>query len=102
MKPLKGVHLELTESVLGFLLQALDDVRTRYADELHDDNPAKVIENLEADGWTVEKDSFGTKVYASRPYGVSGQQEQKGELRVGVVLTKKNELKIDIRPWGEY
>jgi hypothetical protein len=48
MKPLKGVHLELTESVLGFL------------------------------------------------------QEQKGELRVGVVLTKKNELKIDIRPWGDY
>jgi hypothetical protein len=102
MKPLKGTHLVLNESVLGFLVQALDDIRTRYSDEKHDNSPSEVIKDLEADGWTVEKDSFGTKAYTKRPYAISGQQEQKGELRVGVVLTRKDELKIDIRPWGEY
>jgi hypothetical protein len=44
------------------------------------------------DGWQTEKDKFGTKVFAATPY-------KEGELRVTVVLTSRDELKLDIREW---
>jgi hypothetical protein len=99
VKPLKGVHLELNESILGFIRSALDEVATRYSDEVHDVTPKEVVEDLSSDGWTVNFDGFGTKVSRSRIYPVNGHEE--GELRVGVVLTPKGALKLDIRIWGD-
>jgi hypothetical protein len=98
MFPGKGVHLVLNEEIHGFLQEALSDIADCYTDEQHDSGPKQVLDSLLATddglGWTKEKDAFGTKVFAARPY-------KKGELRVTVVLTKQDELRLDIREWFE-
>jgi hypothetical protein len=100
MLPGKGVHLVLNEDVLGWVRDTLSEVATAYDDEVHDADPKVVVQQLCAPmanggaGWESEKDSFGVKAIAKRPY-------KKGELRVTVVLTKQNELKLDIREWYE-
>jgi hypothetical protein len=96
--PGKGAHLILNESVRDFVAQALADVGNVYSDQLHDANPMAVITLLSDPDdaprfkWVQEKDNFGTKAYVAMPY-------RDGELRVTVVLTKKGELRLDIREW---
>jgi hypothetical protein len=103
LKPFKGAHLVCNEGILEFIQKALRDVDEVYSDERHDMTPELVQSELEdMEGWTTVKDKFGTKVYKARPYAQAGQQEQKAELRVGVVLTGKRELMLDIRVWGMY
>jgi len=103
LKPFKGAHLVLNEDILSFIYEALAEVEEFYDDETHDMAPEKVTSVLgDVEGWTTVKDRFGTKVYKARPYAQAGQQEQKAELRVGVVLTGKRELMLDIRVWGSY
>ena len=102
LKPMKGAHLVLNEGILSFIRDALDLVDEFYSDERHDMDPETILTALEEQGWDVVKDRFGRKVYAARPYAQAGQQEQKAELRVGVVLTGKRELMLDVRVWGDY
>lgn len=93
--PGKGAHLVLNQEVLDFLRESLERIESGYSDEDHDENPAGVLDeiaNAEDTPWTSSKDNFGTKLYAAMPY-------KEGELRVTVVLTGKNELKLDIREW---
>jgi len=103
LKPFKGAHLVCNEDILLFVREALGDVLEHYTDERHDMTPELVQSELEdVEGWSSVKDKFGTKVYKARQYAQAGQQEQKAELRVGVVLTGKRELMLDIRVWGTY
>ena len=102
LRPFRGVHLVLNEDILGFIQGALTEIEEVYSDEKHDMSPELVVSSLEGEGWTTVKDRFGHKIYAARPYAQAGQQEQKAELRVGVVLTGKRELMLDIRVWGTY
>lgn len=65
------------------------------ADELIDEGKQAVLLRAlrgKSEGWEVLKDNFGTKVYKSLPWG-------EGEIRVGLVLTSRGALKIDIREW---
>jgi hypothetical protein len=103
LKPLKGAHLVCNEDILGFIREAIQDVQDNYTDETHGMNPELAISDLkDVVGWTSIKDRFGKKVYKARQYAQAGQQEQKAELRVGVVLNGKRELMLDIRVWGTY
>lgn len=95
--PGKGAHIVMNSEYLNFLDLAMDDIAKCYSDEIHDTTPNSVIVDLTSSPeleltWTGEKDNFGTKAYAATPY-------KKGELRVTVVLTKQNELRLDIREW---
>jgi len=100
--PGKGVHIALNEQYRSFLADALNDIGQCYDDDVHDADPKAVINALMTDdeditlglSWIEEKDNFGHKVYAMTPY-------KKGKLRVTVVLTKQNELRLDIREWFE-
>jgi len=97
MFPGKGAHLVLNEEILNFINSCVLDVKACYTDEQHDKDPARVIavltdEDATDKPWTKEKDNFGHKAYRSMPY-------KKGELRVTVVLTKRGELKFDVREW---
>lgn len=104
LKPGKGLHADLTEKNITFLQEALADLINpnlaspvvTYSDTLHDENPKQVVEHLlKRDGWEDGgKDDFGQKVYRSI-------ETSKGELRFTVILTKKGELKLDIRTWYE-
>jgi hypothetical protein len=100
LRPMKGAHLILNETVLEMLLRNLKQIEAVYSDELNDQNANGVLAALEEMGWTKVKDKFGTKVYEYLVYPVNGHEA--GELRVGVVLTSRGELMLDIRPWGEY
>jgi len=98
---MKGAHLVLNEEILEFLRGSLNDVDQAYSDAQNDQDPEYTIAELESwEGWTKEKDNFGTKVYAARVYPVNGHEA--GELRVTVVLNKKGALNLDIRVWGDY
>jgi len=106
LKPLKGAHLILNESILSWIQGRLDEAHEILGygnmDEMVEQDVKGLLDDLlEVDGWYEVKDRFGRKVFSSRPYPISGQQESKGELRVGVVLTR-GELMLDIRPWGVY
>jgi hypothetical protein len=93
--PGKGAHLVLNDEILGYVRNALEDISTCYSDEQHDESPSLVVDALlesEMNTWTEEIDSFGRKVYTDKQY-------KEGELRITVVLTKRNELKLDIREW---
>jgi len=96
--PGKGAFLILNDGVLQFQRTALMDIAQVYTDDLHDTKPKTVITLLCAGGdrfelkWEEVKDDFGHKAYASMPY-------KTGELRVTVVLTKQDELKLDVREW---
>lgn len=98
--PGKGAHLVLNEEINGFVLTALSDIRVCYTDEIHDADPRLAIARLLSGSaeneleltWVEENDDFGRKAIASMAY-------KSGELRVTVVLTKRNELKLDIREW---
>jgi hypothetical protein len=98
--PGKGAHLVLNEEILSYIQRALEDINDMYDDAQHDESPSLVIDGLldeEAThqcDWTEENDSFGRKAYASKQY-------KEGELRITVVLTKRGELKLDIREWFE-
>jgi hypothetical protein len=102
--PGKGAHLVLNESVLGFIRDALVEIEGYYSDGAHDADPQAVLNGLlslnettdrtDTFRWQEEDDNFGHKVFAVRPY-------KKGELRITVVLTKRQELKLDIREWFE-
>jgi len=100
MFPGKGAHLVLNDEILAFVQEALMDIANCYGDEIHDADPVAVINGL-VDGaghanntWIEEKDNFGHKAFTVMPY-------KKGELRVTIVLTKQNELRLDIREWFE-
>lgn len=99
LQPGKGAHMVLNQSVLDFVEASLDMISSVYSDEDHDNNPKAVLDALlayevvEGDvAWQEEKDSFGHKAYRTMPY-------KKGALRVTVVLTKQDELRLDIREW---
>lgn len=97
MFPGKGVHLILNQEVLDFVESCLDDLSIVYSDDLHDSHPEAVITLLTggeglSEPWTEVKDKFGHKAYRAKPY-------KSGEARVTVVLTKQNELRLDIREW---
>jgi hypothetical protein len=93
-----GAHLVLNQAVLDFVEACLEELSLVYTDDKHDSNPAEVLDALEATShpegviWEREKDNFGTKVLSRMPY-------KKGELRITLVLTKQNELRLDIREW---
>jgi len=106
LKPMKGAHLVLNESILSWLQGRLDEAHEILGygcmdDKVEEDVKSLLDELTQVDGWHELKDRFGRKVFAARAYPISGQQEQRGELRVGVVLTR-GELMLDIRPWGVY
>jgi hypothetical protein len=82
----------MNEQILEFIKEALDGVCYTYSDETHDNKPKAVLDSLEAQAWQRQKDSFGDKVFREMPY-------KKGALRVTVVLTKQNELRLDLREW---
>lgn len=97
--PGKGAHLVLNEEVLNYVRGALEDINdVYYSDAQHDESPSLVIDALLDEEltheceWTEEIDSFGRKAYADKQY-------KEGQLRITVVLTKRNELKLDIREW---
>lgn len=97
LAPGKGAHIVLNEAHLQFLNVAINDVMDQYSDEVHDADPKAVINALLEKGvptlaWLEEKDKFGHKAYTSIPY-------KKGALRVTVVLTSQDELRLDIREW---
>jgi len=93
LAPGKGAHLVLNEEILEFLMEALRIVNHDYTDALHDSEPGVVIDNLVAEeGWSEEKDNFGRKAFTHMKY-------KEGELRVTVVHTKRDELKLDLREW---
>jgi hypothetical protein len=94
--PGKGTHLVLNQEVGNFISLCMEQIAEVYSDDLHDNDPKAVLNYLFAheDAWTEQEDNFGHKAYKSMPY-------KKGELRVTVVLTKQNELRIDIREWYE-
>jgi hypothetical protein len=111
VKPGKGVHIDVNQEILDWLQRAIDDLRTVYTDEEHNENPKQVLDNLvdtsfERFGcltyeWAREKDKFGDKAYTVRPYPY-GDDHTSGELRLTVVLRPNKELKLDLRPWGVY
>ena len=110
LKPMKGVFLPLNQRHHEFLTKALHDIGQVYSDERHDHEPADVMADLltgkfdDPSGleWRATADKFGDKVYTSIPFAITGQQEQKGELRVTVIFKKDQSLSMDIRPWGKY
>lgn len=104
LSPLKGFHQVLTEDVLHFLQSCLEDVQSCYSDDRHDGEPKAVLHDLlalgdatseESDIWFSAKDRFGEKAIRWMPW-------RETELRFTVVLTSKNELRIDARCWGTY
>jgi hypothetical protein len=93
LRPGKGLHSILNQNVLDLLKEALGTIEEYYSDEMHDSAPESVILGLSSRAeWQEEKDNFGHKVFRMLPY-------KKGALRVTVVLTKQNELRLDIREW---
>jgi hypothetical protein len=98
--PMKGAHLVLNQEVLDFIRESLEVIAEVYSDEIHDSDPASVVNALEELGWGVTEDKFGYKVYNKITYAVNGHET--GELRVTAVLKKGKELALDIRVWGEY
>jgi hypothetical protein len=107
LKPGKGLHHTLTQEVLDFASRALENITDQYSDKIHDGSPKDVLDDLVDHGdfsiqpeegpdvqfrWEREKDDFGDKAFVEMPF-------QEGALRITVVLTKKNELKLDIRSW---
>jgi hypothetical protein len=97
MVPGKGLHIVLNQEGLDFIEACLAEIRLVYTDGDHDESPKVVLEALlESDmaEWTEVKDNFGHKVFR-------GMEYKEGELRVTVVLTKQNELRLDIRTWLE-
>jgi len=100
MLPGKGVHLVMNNKILTWVNACLEDVANCYDDTLHDSDPGQVLDNLlglvqeEYLPWVEEKDNFGRKAIRKMLY-------KKGELRVTVILTKQNELRLDIREWYE-
>lgn len=108
LKPMKGAHLFVNESILCFIGAAVDEIHEAggFNGEIDaridsDDEKGILDDLLQIDGWHEQKDRFGRKVFKARPYVVVGDQEMKGELRVGAVLTR-GQLMLDIRVWGEY
>jgi hypothetical protein len=99
-KPLKGAHLAINVASLNFLRTALEEISKVVTDAAIDDEPLKIIQAMEAAGWERADDSFGRKAYVTTPFPCGSGTD--GELRVGVVLTKRGVFNIDIRPWGEY
>lgn len=99
LAPGKGFHGVLTQEYLNFIQTALAEVALCYDDETHDTEPKTVQDRLlemgtDEDGteWQEEKDNFGRKVYVEKEY-------KEGMLRVTCVLSKQNELRLDIREW---
>ena len=98
--PGKGAHLVMNQEYLNFIDLVMSDIAACYSDETHDADPRMIITALTSQDpdldlnmkWTEEADNFGIKAYASTPY-------KKGEFRITVVLTKQNELRLDIREW---
>ncbi len=110
LKPMKGVFLPLTERHHEFITKALHDIGQVYSDERHEHEAADVVADLltgkfdDPSGltWQAASDKFGDKVYTNLPFAITGQQEQKGELRVTVPFKKDGTLSLDIRIWGKY
>jgi hypothetical protein len=100
-KPLKGAHLAVNEASLAFIVESLRVISTVMTDELIDDKPITIIQELEREhGWIRADDSFGKKAYVTTPFPCGNGTD--GELRIGVVLTKRGVFNVDIRGWGEY
>jgi len=94
LKPGKGVHIDLTQRNLNFLRSTLQHVAEIYSDELHDQKPKEILDYCKAAGFEFEEDNFGKKVFKRI-------EASKGDLRLTIILTKKGELKLDIRTWYE-
>jgi hypothetical protein len=106
LAPGKGLSQVLTEEVITFLKEAIDEIDRFYTDEAHDEGPRAVLDQIMEDKrriwpagvdeepcvWQREKDSYGDKVFVQMPF-------QEGALRVTLVLTKKDELRVDLRYW---
>src|SRR5207245_2649969 len=96
LKPGKGCHAVLNTAVVEFIIRAMDELAEIYTDERHDSDAKGVVADLaRRPGWHAEKDNFGTKAILATSY-------PDGEFRITVVLTKRGELKLDIRPWISY
>lgn len=100
MMPGKGAHLDCTQKSMAFLLGTMTEVLGYYneagGDENIDEgNGLKFVRGLsEQEGWSLEKDNFGVKVYKSIPWG-------NDEYRVTVVHNSRGEIKLDVRVWYE-
>lgn len=98
LRPGKGAHFTVTEEVLNFVADTVDDIRNVYVDndgaELVDSGEAFKVFNLvkSSDDWTEAKDKFGKKLYREIDW-------QGGAYRVTLVLNSHGELKLDIRYW---
>ena len=100
-KPMKGVHLMLSQALLDWVRGTLEIVDNVYDANQNDENPEVIIKTLCMEhGFDYASDSFGKKAFKSTPYAANSEG---GELRVTVVLVKKtNVLMLDLRPWGTY
>jgi surface antigen len=107
LKPGKGLNLLVNEQIFSWQLSALETLQDAYengagGDCAQDEDPKKVFDTIVSAlkpgpehrdyQWHLEQDDFGQKLYCERPY-------PDGTLRVTLVLTKKKELRLDIRAW---
>lgn len=114
LQPMKGAFLVLNEQVHEFITRALYDIGETYSDERAAEEPEEILLDLvkgtpgesgELSGleWRPVEDDFGKKAYVSMPYALANQVGQDGELRVTVIILKKDgTMNIDIRTWGKY
>lgn len=111
LKPMKGAFLILNEATHEFITKALHDVGETYSDERAEQDPEEILFDLikgsfdDPSGleWRPAEDDFGSKAYVAMPYALANQPGQAAELRVTVVILKKDgTVNIDIRTWGQY
>lgn len=107
LAPGKGGFFHLNGDTLGFFTMAMSELYdvlaqegTRDVNEALDNGDAvdlfkqakaELVED-ESGTWSFEKDKFGQKVYKVLPWDT-------GAYRVTLVLTKDDELKLDVRQW---
>lgn len=97
LKPGKGLHSYINQEVLDFLMKNLAEVSQFYDDHQADEDSRVIFQALRSGAqpeWNYEDDSFGKKLWIGIPHA-------QGELRFTIVLSKKGELKLDIRAWYE-
>lgn len=97
LKPGKGAHLDLTEEVIVWISQVIQEAELKYqsedGDALQDNGKGlELLKEFERLGWEREDDKFGKKAYRQLPW-------QEGAIRITVVLGKQGNLKLDVRYW---
>lgn len=106
LRPGKGAFLPLTQEVIEFLHECIEDMWNAAGvgteedpefpslDELIDaEDGLQYLKDLRASAthWKPSEDNFGVKLHKALPWN-------DGEIRVTVVL-KNDKLKIDVREW---